>query len=737
MKKYLGTSAVYFTAISTILGAVMFLRFGYAVSNVGFVGTLGIILIGHIITIATSLSIAEIATNKKVEGGGEYFIISRSFGLKIGASIGTSLYLSQAISVAFYIVAMMEAFDPLIAWVGDISGWYLIDKRFISIPVMGFLAWLMLTKGAKIGMITLYVVNILLFVSLALFFFGNTGYAESFELSRLFDKVKNGDDFFIVFAIVFPAFTGMTAGVGLSGDLKNPSKSIPIGTLLATLSGMIIYVFIALKLTMSASPEALNADQLIMSKIAIWGPIIPIGLAAATFSSALGSLMVAPRTLQAIASDNILPSGRINRFLSKTNERIGEPVNATIVTSIFATVFLLIGELNFVAKIISMFFMVTYGSICLISFLEHFSADPSYRPTFKSKWYISLTGALFCIYLMFQMNFSYAMLAIFIMALLYVWINHAKKEEKSLASIFQGAIFQISRKLQVFLQQSNDSKSEPDTWRPSMVCISSESFSRYDAFELIKWISFKYGFGTYLHFKRDYLNKETSTQAKKELQKLLEINQDSKSNVYIDTIINPSYTAAISQALQFPGISGKENNILLFEFDKENPVGLEAILENLRLAKALDYDVCILSSSDRGFGYKREIHIWITPNDFKNANLMILLGYIILGHPEWKKSQIKIFALFDENEMDVLQKELFTLIHTGRLPISTSNVVIIPYQQYSDVKNRIKENSFAADLTLLGFDYNISKEQADSFFTGFDNVGNILFVNSSDRKQIV
>jgi len=112
-----GTSPVFLAAISTILGAILFLRFGYAVGNAGALGTIFIILIGHAITIPTALAIAEIATNLKVEGGGEYYIISRSFGVMIGGTIGISLYLSQAISVAFYLIAFSQAFTPLFDWI--------------------------------------------------------------------------------------------------------------------------------------------------------------------------------------------------------------------------------------------------------------------------------------------------------------------------------------------------------------------------------------------------------------------------------------------------------------------------------------------------------------------------------------------------------------------------------------------------------------------------------------------
>jgi amino acid transporter len=281
-KANFGTAPVFLTAISTILGAVMFLRFGYAVGSVGFVGTLVIILIGHLVTIPTAMAIAEIATNQKVEGGGEYYIISRSFGINIGASIGVALYMSQAISVAFYIIAFAEAFDPVIAYLSDEYGFFITDKRLISIPALLALAALMLTKGANIGMKALYIVVATLFISLLFFFLGSTEYNQYLTSSPLNLYVENGDGFFIVFAIIFPAFTGMTAGVGLSGDLKDPKKSIPWGTVSATLIGMIIYVFIAYKLAISASPEELVSNQLVMSMISIWGPIIPIGLAAAT-----------------------------------------------------------------------------------------------------------------------------------------------------------------------------------------------------------------------------------------------------------------------------------------------------------------------------------------------------------------------------------------------------------------------------------------------------------------------
>jgi amino acid transporter len=725
-----GTAPVFLTAISTILGAVMFLRFGYAVGAVGLVGTLLIILLGHMVTIPTAMSLAEIATNQKVEGGGEYYIISRSFGLTIGAAIGIALYLSQAISVAFYVIAFSEAFEPVLRILHSETGIPLaLSKRVIGLVSVLLLAWLMRTKGAKTGMWMLYVVVAILAVSLIMFFAGTGTPQESI--------LWNGDgtDFFVVFAIVFPAFTGMTAGVGLSGDLKDPKKSIPQGTLFATLIGMAIYVIIAYKLSISASQESLLDNQLVMSDIAIWGPIIPIGLAAATISSALGSVMVAPRTLNAIASDRIIPIPRLNNYLARCNKKTGEPVNASMVTCAIAFVFVLAGDVNAVAEIISMFFMVTYGSICLISLLENFASNPGYRPSFKSKWYISLIGAVLCIFMMFQINPLYAILAIGMMVLTYYVLTTYRDEKSDMANIFSGVIFQISRNLHVFLQKSKQEESM-DEWRPSVVAISKDSFSRHDEFDLLRWISHRKGFGMYIHHIDGYLSKDSSEKAKDSLKRLIRLTQVSNSSVFVDTIINPSYKASISQALQLPGVSGKENNMALFEFYKTREDSLEEIIDNIGLVKAVGYDTCILCSSEKKFGFNNEIHIWMTSNDYQNANLMIYLAYIILGHPDWQDGIIKLFAIHPDNEVRSERVKLLEMVKTGRLPISRNNIQIIPVKEGVATKDIINQNSQDADLTIVGFRSEYVKNLGKDYFLGYDNIGNVLFVNSQNEKEI-
>jgi len=734
-KAAFGTAPVFLTAISTILGAIMFLRFGWAVGNIGFVGTLAVILIGHAVTIPTAMALAEIATNQRVEGGGEYFIISRSFGLVTGAAIGIALFLSQAISVAFYMIAFAEAFRPVFDFVNGRLGIEISDPRIVSLPGVVLLAALMLTKGADLGVKLLYGVVGVLFVSLVLFFLGDTGYAGAGTFETLIHTIDQPVDFFLVFAICFPAFTGMTAGVGLSGDLRDPRRSIPLGTLTATLTGMVVYVAIAYKLTESAAPADLVADQLIMSKIALWGPIIPIGLACATLSSALGSALVAPRTLQALAADQVLPFHQANRWLAEGSGPRREPVHASMVVTAIAVAFVAMGDVDFVAQIISMFFMVTYGTICLISFLEHFAADPAYRPVFRSRWYVSAAGAAMCFWLMFQMSTPYAFLSIAVMLGLYLWVSVTHPDKRGLASIFQGAIFQMSRQLQVFLQKSRRTAQE-DRWRPAVVCISKDTFERQGAFDLLRWLCHRYGFGTYIHYMDGYLSKSTAEESREVLRRLVRIADVSDSNVYVDTLISPSYTTALCQVAQLPGISGKENNLVLFEFPRAGGDGLSAILDNYRLVHSVGFDVAILSTCERGFGYRREIHVWVTPDDYDNAGLMILLAFILLGHREWARGEIKLFAIFPEEELDEQRERLVSLIVSGRLPISANNVELLARKPGIRRQDIVRERSSEADLVIVGFVGEALVHRREDLFEGYDGVANVLFVNTTKEIAI-
>ncbi|MCB5260674.1 MAG: amino acid permease [Candidatus Cloacimonetes bacterium] len=726
-----GTAPVFLAAISTILGAVMFLRFGYAVGNVGLAGSLLIVLIGHIITIPTGLAIAEIATNLKVRGGGEYYIISRSFGSTLGGTIGISLYLSQAISVAFYLIAFAEAFRPLFPYIANLTG-YIPDARMISIPVAVILTLILSRKGASIGVGALMGIVVTLGISLVLIFTGKGLLSEGHSIG-LFDTVENPHNFFKVFAIVFPAFTGMTAGVGLSGDLRDPRKSIPLGTLAATLTGLAVYILLVFKLSKSATPADLASDQFILSRISAWGPSVFIGLGAATLSSSLGSFLVAPRTLQALSSDKFFPSIGWNKFLSRGVGDSNEPVNATWITAAIVFVFLAMGDVDFVAQIISMFFMITYGTLCLISFLEHFAGNPSYRPTFKTKWYFSLVGALACFLMMFMMQPGYALASILVMSGIYMWLNKTKKGERNLAMVFRGVLFQSTRKLQIAIQKRN---AAPDmsNWRPSIVALTQYSEDRVAVFNLLRWLSHHYGFGSYIHFIKGPLNLATNNESKKILQNLINQSQISSAGFYVDTIVAPTFKTAVAQIVQIPGITGMENNSILFNYYKDNKEEIPPIIDGCYFTAVTGLNSLILRSGTRHFGFRSRIDIWLTSGDYRNANLMILLAYILIGHPEWRDCQIRVFDVVARGS--VTASRLEEQISSGRLPISRGNIQHIeksPEEKLSDLMQGV---SCDADLIILGLSLKKMRKDGGEYLMSFPCAQDMLFVRAGQKILI-
>ena len=721
-----GTAPVFLASVSTILGAVMFLRFGYAVGHTGLLGGLLIILLGHMVTVPTALAIAEIATNRRVEGGGEYFIISRSFGTTIGGAIGISLYMSQAISVAFYMIAFAEAFQPLSGWFEATLG-VPFDPRVISLPATVALVTVVLKKGADLGVKALWVVASILAVSLAMFFLGSGPADIRPESISVFSELPSADPFMLVFAIVFPAFTGMTAGVGLSGDLAQPRRSIPLGIMSATFVGMLVYVMVVVKLAASANASELAGDYLIMSRIAVWGPIIPIGLACATLSSAIGSILVAPRTLQALGADDIVPQPRLNSFISAGVGEANEPRNATLVTSAIAIAFVMLGSVDLVARIVSMFFMVTYGALCAISFLEHFAARPSYRPSFRSKWYLSLLGAVMCLVLMFQMDPLFAVGAISLMAVLYSVIRRSRGAD-DLAQIFQGVMTQATRDLQIRLQ-----KMPPDDWRPSVILITPRTFDRSAPVQLLEWLCNRYGFGTYFHHIEGRLIEENFVESQAIRDRLIHASSQRRGAIYMDAMISPSMTSALAQSLQMPGVSGMANNTLLLEFGRhDGPDVLEEVVSGMRMAGVPRMNRLVLRHGENFFGTRKSIHVWLTWHDTRNANLMILLSYILLGHRDWQGAEVKLFAAYPRHEVKERAEGIHEMISEGRLLISEKNVLVIPTDDSIDFARLVEARSGMADLVMVGFTDIRLNQKGGEVFQRFPKLRDVLFVSAEE-----
>ena len=439
---------VFTPSILTILGVIMYLRFGWVIGNVGIVQTLLIVVIASSITFLTGLSISSLATNMNVKSGGTYFIISRSLGLEAGAAVCIPLYLAQSLGIAFYVSGFAESIVALLPF---------LSVKFVGVITLGILAFLSFVS-ADLALRTQFVILALVALSLISFFFGKPVSSEMIAANNVVIPCL---PFWTVFAVFFPAVTGIEAGLGLSGDLKQPSRSLPLGILSAVTVSFLIYMAIPVFLNYFVPDRALlRANLFIMKDIAKFTPLIILGVWGATLSSALGVLLGSPRTLQALARDKIVPE-----FFGKGYGKEQNPRVAIIVSFSVALLGVIYGDLNLIAPVLTMFFLTAYGLMNLSAALEGLLSSPSYRPKFRVPWGLSLAGACGAFAVMFMINPGATFIAIFVSSVIYFAMK--RRSINTTWSDMRYGILMLA--LYFIIHKLEDRKPDERTWRPNML----------------------------------------------------------------------------------------------------------------------------------------------------------------------------------------------------------------------------------------------------------------------------
>ncbi|WP_028313910.1 amino acid permease [Desulfatibacillum aliphaticivorans] len=643
----LGTFAGVFTpSILTILGIILFLRLGYVVGEAGLWKVLLIIGLANAISVLTSVSLSAVATNMKVKGGGDYYLISRTLGLEFGGAIGLVLFLAQSVSVAFYCIGFGEALESML------PGGSALSPRMIALIAMALLfvfAWL----GADVATKFQFVVMALLVLALASFFIGGLPHVKGSTLAQNWTGPSNGPGFWILFAIFFPAVTGFTQGVSMSGDLKDPIKSLPRGTFAAVFLSIAVYFGAALIFAATSSLDVLSKDYSAMQKVAKWPVLIDAGVVAATLSSAMASFLGAPRILQSLAQDKIFP------FLTpfaKGEGASANPRRGVLLAAGIALVTILMGNLNLIAPVVSMFFLISYGLLNYATYFEAKAASPSFRPTFKyfNKKY-SLLGFLACLGAMLAIDPKSGAAAIAVLFAIHQYLMRTAHTER-------WADGQRSHHLQEMRKHLLATVNEPEhyrDWRPYILVFTERPDRRANLLRFSSWLEGKSGAVTAIQVieqsgAKGYKMKQ---EAEEELRQAI---AEQKLPIFPLAIRTSDVQTSLETLLQCFGIGPfKANTAVLnwFEEKRYSTVGGREIpySRNLRIAFRAGVNIVLLAAGEEEWAAldaapkeERRIDVWW--KDDATGRLMLLLAYLITRNSGWENAKIRVLVQASEED---------------------------------------------------------------------------------------
>ncbi|MBZ4667474.1 MAG: transporter, cation-chloride cotransporter family [Defluviitaleaceae bacterium] len=699
-KEGLGTfEGVYTPTVLTILGVVMYLRMGWIVGNSGILGTLSIIILAHMIIISTTLSMSSMLTNIDIGAGGAYAIVSRSLGLEIGGAVGIPLYFSQTLSVAFYITGFTEVWTSFF----DHPRW------LVGLIVWGILTVLSVVSARLAFRIQYFILGAMV-LSIASFILGPSLNSESPVLIGNFEQ----SGYWETFAIFFPAVTGILSGASMSGELKSPRKSIIRGTLAAVMTGLAVYMLFALLFATRVPEEILLSDHSIILQLGKFRILIVAGIMGAVLSSALSSLVSAPRTLAALAENRSVPFAKI--FAKKTAGN--EPRNAVIVSSLISLAVLLASNLDSLAAMLTLFFLTTYCTINLVVLVEQAIGVISFRPRFRISILIPVIGLIGCLLSMFLINKWFTWITFILILVIYYMLR--RKNLVSPWGDVRGGVF-ISL-AEWGAQKSMSMPYHPRLWKPSILIPveNPEDFKRIS--RLIRSLINPSG-------RVYYLTMNNVGNQRKELEEKIDavLQPLKEENLFAQKIVinSKDYNQDLNIVLQSLVHVFLPPNTIFFTISEETEKRKKffEMVKNLEDVRKRIGLLCLRIHPKYGFGQEKNIHLWLRSKS-KNYNLAVLSAIQIMKN--WNGNLTLCRVAEHASQVPNIEKELLKFIEDARLPINTK--IDVKVGNFYDL---IKEQS--TDLNILGMSNSLG--QIENII---DQVpASILFVGDSELENVL
>ncbi len=734
--KFGTVSGVFTPSILTIFGLIMFLRTSQVVGEAGIKGALIILLIATSITFTTGLSISAISTNTPVKGGGVYYLISRSLGGAFGGSIGITLFLAQALSIPFYILGFSESFIKALSGIFPWLGHNVLTVNLITTALIFTLAWV----GAKWAIKAQFFILLILILAICTFMFGAV---SSFSIETFNQNwVPNpGSSFSKLFALFFPAVTGVMAGVNMSGDLKDPQKSIPRGSLIAITVGSLVYGIQMVVTGGAFSREALIANPyMVLVTHAAFGAgfLVVGGVFAATISSAIGSFLGAPRVLQALAKDKIY--SKVTPFRKGVGPQ-NEPRRA-LVLSLLITIMIILwagrsleggGGINAVSSVVTMFFLYTYGIVNLAAFVESYGKNPSFRPRFRFyHWSLALYGAISCLIVSFLIDSMASIVASLTLALLYYFAKRGALKQ-TFGDAQRGFVYARIRSGLLMLSKM---KIHKKNWRPTIAVVTTNPDQCLPLIDFAMRLEASRGIVTLSEFiiaPREVLYRSTPRAEQKRLAKWVTEND---LNVFPEVLVTPDFDIGLYHFLQSHSIGPIKPNIIMQSWPKDKAL-FDAFamhmttIEKLHMSSLIYFDL-----EDRPYvvSYRTgTIDIWWRGE--KNGSLMILLAHLLQSNPYWKNTSIRLLRTVEhEKGVEPALNNLAEIANAARMDVQIKVIVSTSFVE------TFREESKQANIIFRGFMPPVGENMAQVYEQTIDQLKGmppVILVNSSGDADLL
>ncbi len=686
---------VFVPSILTVLGVIMYLRFGWVLGSVGLPATLVIVTMSVAITLLTGLSISAMATNMPVGGGGAYYMISRTLGLEAGAAVGLPLFLAQALGIAFYIAGFSET---VVSFFPALSP---VFVGLVTLAALTALAYL----SADLALKSQYVILTVLALSLVSFFLGGGDLAGA----PLGEAIPPGS-FWVAFAVFFPAVTGIEAGLGMSGDLKNPARALPLGTLAAVLTGYAVYIAIPVFLAETvADREALLGDALIMTRVARWSWLVVLGILGASLSSAMGTLLAAPRTLQALAQDGVLPRA-IGRGYGKGND----PRAATVIAFAIALAGIALGDLNAIAPVLSMFFLTSYAVLNFSAGIEALIGSPAWRPSFRVPWWLSILGGVACVAAMLMINAGATIVAILISALVFHLIQRRQLAARW-GDVRYGLLVLVARAaIEALSRRRPDARS----WNPNLLVLTGSPSSRWHLVLIGQALAGETGLLTVATVVPEDIGDKPG-RLDKLRDTITQYLDDNKVSALVKIQTDRSVTDGLVSLVKSYGFGPLVPNTIVLG-KAAMPEDPDRHAELLSLVQRRGRNLIVVHEAEdiEDVSEARRIDIWWKGHR-GNLGLMLALAFLLRKHPVWEDAEIVLRRLVkEEREVAAATAQLRDQLADARFE---ARVEVIATEK--DPFEVIRQKSRQADLVFMGLRPRAADEPVAAYSTYYADLG--------------